>query len=154
MTNSTRLTDRINADLKSAMLAGDKDRVTILRSLKSAVLYVEVAKGARDSGLPESEILTILSKESKKRQESADLYRQGGDDKRAASEIAEKAVIDEYLPKQLSDAEISVLIDKLVATKGAITKENMGATIAAVKAASEGAADGSVIARLVRERIT
>jgi len=154
MTNTTNFTDRINTDLKTAMLAGDKDRVIILRSLKSAILYVEVAKGVRDSGLPEAEILAILTKEAKKRQESADLYKQGGNTDRAAAELSEKAVIEEYLPSQLSEAEISSLIDQIVTENGPIAKETMGSTITAVKTKSEGAADGSIIARLVRERIS
>ena len=135
------------------MLAGDKTTVEVLRGLKSAVLYAEVAKGARDSGLPEAEVLAILSKESKKRQESADLYVQGGNQERANAELHEKAIIDQYLPRQLSEAEISHLIDEVIADNGAISKETMGATIAAVKQKSAGAADGAVVARLVRECI-
>ncbi len=144
---------RIDKDLKTAMLAGEKDRVQVLRGLKSAILYVEVAKSARDTGLPEDEILGILSKEAKKRQESADLYIQGGNAERAAAELTEKAIIEEYLPRQLSEDEVSTLIDEIISVSGPITKQTMGATIAAVKQKSEGAADGAVVARLVKERI-
>ncbi|HEX8181981.1 MAG TPA: GatB/YqeY domain-containing protein [Candidatus Saccharimonadales bacterium] len=145
---------RIDKDLKAAMLAGDKDRVQVLRGLKSAILYVEVAKGARDNGLPEDEVLSILSKEAKKRQESADMYTQGGDSGRADTELQEKQIIEAYLPKQLSEDEISKIVDEIAAANGGITKETMGATIAAVKQKSGGAADGAMIARLVRERIS
>jgi uncharacterized protein YqeY len=69
---------QIDADLKTAMLAGDKTLVTTLRGLKSAILYVEVAENAREKGLPEDAVVAILQKEAKKRQESADLYLQGG----------------------------------------------------------------------------
>lgn len=146
--------ERINKDLKSALLAGDKARAEVLRGLKSAILYAEVAKGARGAGLPEEEVLAILSKEAKKRQESADLYIQGGNAERAAAEEAEKAIIETYLPRQLSEAEISNLIDEIEKDRGAVTKETMGATIAAVKQKSQGAADGAVIARLVRARLS
>jgi uncharacterized protein YqeY len=145
--------DRINRDLKTALLAGDKDKVMVLRGLKSAILYVEVAKGARDSGLPDDEVLAILTKEAKKRQESADLYMQGGSPERAASELVEKSVIEHYLPEQLSVSQVDNLIDTVVAQNGTLSKETMGATIAAVKQKSAGAADGAVIARLVRGRL-
>ena len=144
---------RIDKDLKTALLAGEKDRVQVLRGLKCAILYVEVAKGARDIGLPEDEILSILAKEAKKRQESTDLYLQGGNAERATAEQTEKAIIEEYLPRQLSEDEVSKLIDEIVVASGSITKQTMGATIAAVKQKSEGAADGAIIARLVKGRI-
>jgi uncharacterized protein YqeY len=136
------------------MLGGDKDRVSVLRGMKSAVLYEEVAKGVRDSGLPDDQILSILQKEAKKRQESADLYVQGGNQEKADAELSEKKIIEEYLPAALSEGDIVKLLDEVVAENGPVSKESMGATIAAVKAKSGGAADGATVARLVRERIT
>ncbi len=135
------------------MLSADKESTSVLRSLKSAILYEEVAKGVRDTGLPEDDVLRILSKEAKKRQESADLYVQGGNQDRADAELAEKKIIEQYLPAQLSEDDIRALIDAVVAEQGPVSKETMGATIAAVKQKSEGAADGAVIARLVKDRI-
>jgi uncharacterized protein YqeY len=146
--------EKIDADLKTAMLGGNKDRVSVLRAMKSAVLYEEVAKGVRDSGLPDDQILPILQKEAKKRQESADLYVQGGNQEKADAELSEKKIIEEYLPAALSDDDIVKLVDEVVAENGPVTKETMGATIAAVKAKSGGAADGATVARLVRERIS
>lgn len=145
---------RIDQDLKAAMLGGDKDRVSVLRAIKSAILYAEVANGSRESGgLQDADILGILQKESKKRQESADLYVQGGNQEKADAELAEKAIIEEYLPAQLGEDDIAKLVDEVAAENGPVTKETMGATIAAVKAKSGGAADGATVARLVRERI-
>jgi hypothetical protein len=145
--------EKIDQDLKAAMLSGDKDRTTVLRGLKSAVLYEEVAKGVRDSGLPEEDVLRILNKEAKKRQESADLYAKGGNQEKADAELSEKKIIEEYLPAQLSESDIVKLIDDVVVANGPISKETMGATIAAVKQKSGGAADGALVARLVKERI-
>lgn len=68
------ISEQIDADLKQAMLAGDKTLVTTLRGLKSVILYEEVAKGLRDTGLDDDAVITLFSKEAKKRQESADLY--------------------------------------------------------------------------------
>lgn len=84
------LKNQIDADIKVAMLAGEKTLVTTLRGLKSAILNVEVAKGLRETGLADSEITDILAKEAKKRQESADMYTQGNSPERAAAELTEK----------------------------------------------------------------
>lgn len=147
------LKQQIEQDLKTALLAGDKDRALVLRSLKSAILYVEVAKGARESGLPDDEVTAILGKEAKKRQESADLYHQGNDEARAATELAEKAIIETYLPKQLSDDELIQIIDEVIAQGGAEGPQAMGRVIGAVKQKTAGAADGAKIAQLVKERL-
>lgn len=147
------LKEKIDQDLKAALLGGDKERANVLRGMKSAILYEEVAKGVRDSGLPDDDIIRILQKEAKKRQESADLYVKGGNQERADAELGEKAVIEEYLPQQLSEDEINALIDAVEAENGAVAKETMGAVIAAVKDRAHGAADGAVIAKLVRERL-
>jgi uncharacterized protein YqeY len=144
--------EKIDQDLKAALLGGDKERASVLRGVKSAVLYEEVAKGVRDSGLPDDQIMSILQKEAKKRQESADLYIQGGNAEKADAELSEKKIIEEYLPAALSEEDIAKLIDE-IAAENPITKETMGATIASVKAKSGGAADGATVARLVRDRI-
>lgn len=145
--------EKIDQDLKAALLAGDKEKATVLRGLKSAILYEEVAKGVRDSGLADDQIISILQKEAKKRQESADLYVRGGSQEKADAELAEKKILEAYLPAQLGEAEIGALIDEVVSENGAVTKETMGPTIAAVKQKAGGAADGATVARLVKERL-
>ena len=145
--------DQIEADIKQAMLAGDKPKVTTLRGLKSAILYVEVAKGARQQGLTDAEIIDVLSKESKKRQESADMYTQGGSPDRALAEIAEKSVIETYLPKQLSNAELEELIVTVIDELGSSKQNAMGQVITEVKKRSSGQADGSRIAKIVKEKL-
>ncbi len=147
------LKTRIERDLKTAMLAGDKPLVSTLRGLKSAILYVEVAKGARETGLPDAEIIEILAKESKKRQESADLYAVGGNQERAAAELGEKAVVDDYLPQQLNEDELQTMVDAAIAELGATDKQALGQVIGLVKQRTSGAADGALIAKLVKERL-
>lgn len=144
---------QIDQDLKAALLAGNKVLVTTLRGLKSAILYVEVAQGARDKGLSDDEIIAVLAKEAKKRQESADLYRQGGSPERAEAELAEKAVIEHYLPKQLDDQELAKLVDEAIAEVGASGPQAMGQVIGVVKQKAGASADGARIATLVRERL-
>jgi len=146
------LKQQIDTDLKTAMLAGNKTLVTTLRGLKSVILYEEVAKNLRETGLPDDEITKLLAKEAKKRQESADLYSQGGDKERQNDELEEKSIIKKYLPKQLSETEINKLIDEAI-IKMDNNQQNMGQIIGQVKQAAGAGADGAVIARLVKERL-
>jgi len=147
------LKQQLEQDLKTALLAGDKDRVTILRGLKSVILYAEVAKGSREQGLSDEDILTLFAKEAKKRQESADLYIKGNRPEKADAELAEKAVIEAYLPKQLSDEELIQIVNDVVGTFDSPTPQVMGQIIGKVKQATEGRADGARIAQLVKERL-
>lgn len=145
--------ERIDADLKTALLGGDKVMATTLRTLKSAILYAEVAKGNRDVGLSDDEVIDIFTKEAKKRQESADLYTQGGSPDKAAAELAEKEVIAKYLPAQLSDDELKQVIDEVVTAMGAAGPQAMGQVIGGVKAKVGATAEGAKIAQFVKERL-
>jgi uncharacterized protein len=147
------LQERIMQDLKTALLAGDAEKVSVLRSIKSAITYAEVAKGVKGSGLSEPEILEVISREAKKRQESADLFAKGGATDRADKEIREKAIIDQYLPAALSPDEISKLVDQAIQELGELTPQTMGRVIGRVKELSKGAADGGTVAGIVKERI-
>jgi len=147
------LEEKLEQDIKTALLAGDKQTATTLRGLKSALLYVKVAEGKRDSGLTDDEVITVLSKEAKKRQESADLYRQGGDEARAEAELNEKKLIENYLPAQLSEAEVAAAIDEIIASTGATDMKAMGQVIGATKVKLGATADGAIIARLVKEKL-
>ena len=147
------LKQQIDDDLKKAMLAGNKTLTTTLRGLKSAILYVEVAKGVRDKGLDNDEIITVLGKEAKKRQESADLYEQGGDVTRQQAELTEKKIIEKYLPAQMPEEELISLIDETIKQMGVNSPQEMGKVIGQVKQKVGATADGSVIANLVKQRI-
>ncbi len=144
----------IEQDIKTAMLSGDKALVTTLRGLKSAILNVEVAEGKRSEGLTDDAVIAILQKESKKRQESADLYAQGGNSEKQSAELTEKKVIEKYLPAQLSEDELVVVIDKIITETNSSSMKDMGQVIGAVKAKCGAAADGSIVARLVKERLS
>jgi len=147
------LKTRIDQDLKAALLAGDKTLATTLRNIKSAILYAEVAQGARDRGLSDEEIVALLTKEAKKRQESADLYKQGGNDEKAEAELAEKRIIEGYLPKQLTDDELIDLIDIVIKELGASGTTAMGQVIGVVKQRAAGQADGARIAQLAKQQL-
>lgn len=146
------LEGRLTQDLKAAMLAGQQQHVMTLRGVKSALLYAKVAdKRDRTQELSDEAVVAILAKESKKRQESADLYVRGGNQTKADAELAEKAIIDAYLPAQLSEAEVNRVIDEVLAKLGADSP--VGQVIGAVKQQAGVAADGALIARLVKERL-
>lgn len=145
---------QLEQDVKTALLAGDKDRVTTLRGLKSVILYAEVAKGVRDAGLSDEEIIGLFAKEAKKRQESADLYSKGGNQPSADHELAEKKIIESYLPQQLADDELHAVVEGVVASLDTVTPQMMGQVIGLVKQKTEGRADGARIAQFVKERLT
>jgi uncharacterized protein YqeY len=147
------LETKIEQDIKTALLAGDAERVSVLRGLKSTLLNEKVAKGKRDSGLTDEEVLPILSKEAKKRQESADMYKQGGDETRQQAELSEKAIIEEYLPAQLDEAEVAKIVDEIIKETGAEGQQAMGKVIGAVRTKTTGQADGALIARLTKEKL-
>jgi len=145
---------QIEKDLKEAMLAGDKAKAETLRGIKSALLNEAISAGARDSGLSDEQIQKILVRESKKRQEAADLYKQGGAVDRAAKELSEKAVIDSYLPEQMSEDEVAKIVDEEIAKVDGASMQNMGQIIGAVRGRTAGQADGALIARLAKEKLS
>lgn len=147
------LKQQIEQDLKNALLSGDKDRALALRSLKSVILYAEVAGGTRETGLGDEEIIALLAKEAKKRQESADLYIKGGAQERAEKELAEKLIIETYLPKQLTDEDLRAVVDSAIIESGASDVTAMGKVIGLVKQKVGAQADGSRVAQAVKERL-
>ncbi len=146
--------EQIEADLKTAMLAGDKVLTTTLRGLKSAILNVEVAENKRDTGLSDEVVTGILGKEAKKRQESADMYIQGNSPEKAAAENLEKQVIEKYLPQQMDDEALKNLVEAAVTETGAATMQDMGKVIGLVKQRAGAKADGGRIALMVKERLS
>jgi hypothetical protein len=114
---------------------------------------LKVATGKRESGLSDEEVIKVLAKESKQRQESAEVYKQGGSPDRAEAELAEKAIIDAYLPEQMSEDEVAKIVDAVIADTGASGQQAMGQVIGAVRGKTQGRADGALIARLVKERL-
>lgn len=148
------LEEKLEQDIKSALLSGDAQRVSTLRQVKSVLLNLKVATGKRDSGLSDEEVLPVLAKEAKKRQESADLYRQGGNQERAAAELAEKIIIEAYLPAQLGEEEVIKLVESVIAETGASGPQAMGPVIGQVKNLAGPSADGATIARLVKEKLS
>ncbi len=144
---------QIEEDLKKAMLGGDKQLVSALRNLKSAILYAEVAAGKKEEGLPEEEVISLLQKEAKKRQDSVEMYIQGNAPDKAAAEKYEKDTIDSYLPEPMSEEEINELIDEAITVQGELSRQTMGQVIGYVKSKAGGSVDGGAVAKLVQKRL-
>lgn len=145
-----KLTERIAADFKTAMLARDSFTTELLSGLKAAILNEEVARGARDTGLGEEAIEQLVAREVKKRDEAAGLFEQGGNQDSADKERKEAELLKAYLPEQMSEGDIRKLVEEVVAEMKPEGMKDMGRVIGAVKAKTGNAADGSLIANLVK----
>jgi len=148
------LAETIQNDLKAALLSGDRFKGDVLRGLKAAILNEEVALGKRDTGLPDDEIEKIVAKEVKKRQESIRLYEENGRPELAATEKEEIAVLETYLPKQLSEAEITDIVTATIDEMGATGMQSMGMVIKAVKDKVGNTADGATVATIVKSKLS
>lgn len=146
---------RIAEELKAAMKEKAVDRLSALRLLNAAIKDREIAlrgEGA-ESGVTEAEVLAILGKMVKQRQESARAYEEGGRLELAEKERAEIAVIEEFLPRQLSEEEIAAAIDDAIAETGATSIRDMGRVMGALKARYTGQMDFGAVGPLVKERL-
>jgi len=144
------LKDTIIEDMKSAMKAGDKDRLKVLRLILAAIKQVEVDSR---SALDDTAVLGVLDKMVKQRRDSVAQFTQGGRDDLAAIEQAEIAVIEGYLPAQLADAELEALIDEVIAATGAQSVRDMGRVMGAIKAQAAGRADMGAVGARVKKRL-
>ena len=145
----TGLKDRLQSDLTAAMKSRDELRSATLRMALTAVRTEEVA-GKTARTLEDSEVVTVLGREAKKRREAAEAFSAGGAADRASRELAEEAVIAAYLPAQLSDEELAALVAQAVAETGASGPQGMGQVMKAVGPLIAGRAEGGRVAASVR----
>ena len=144
------LKDRITEDMKSAMKAGDKDRLKVLRLILAAIKQVEVDSR---SELDDAAVLAVLDKMVKQRRDSVEQFAKGGRDDLAASEQAEIAVLEDYLPARMDDAELDALIDEVIAATGAESIRDMGKVMGAIRSKAAGRADMGTVGSRVKERL-
>ena len=147
------LKQRINDEMKAALLGGNRFLGETLRNLKAAILNEEVATGKRDEGLTDDEIEKVIAREVKKRVESAKLYRENNRDDLAEPEEKEIEILSIYLPQQLSEAELQSLVVAKIKELGATGPQMMGQVIAAVKQQAGNTADGALIANIVKQEL-
>jgi uncharacterized protein YqeY len=152
MAGMSALKDRLQADLTTSMKARDELRSATLRMVLTAVKTEEVAgKTARE--LDDADVVTVLTREAKKRREAAEAFADGGRPERAERERAEGEVIAEYLPAQLSDEELRDLVAAAVTETGAAGPPAMGRVMKAVTPKTAGRADGGRVAAEVRRQL-
>lgn len=147
------LKQRIEDDLKAAMLSGDSATVSTLKMIKSAILYKEVALSVRDTGLTDDQVIDVLSKEAKKRLEASTMYADAGRAEQSANEVSEYNLIQQYLPAQMSDDELAKVVDSVIADFSAVTMQDMGKVIGAVKSKVGATADGAKVATIVKQKL-
>lgn len=142
---------RIEADMKAALRAKDKDRLGTLRLILAAIKQREIDDRTT---LSESEVLGVLEKMIKQRRDSISQFEQAGRQELADKEAAEVAVIQEYLPAALSEAEIDAAIAEAIARNGASSQQEMGKIMALLKARLQGRADMALVSRKVKAKLT
>ena len=148
--------DRVNSALKQAMKDKQPERLSTLRLINAAIKDrdIDARSDGNDEGVPDSEILAILGKMAKQRQESARAYEEGGRLDLAKRERAEIVIIEEFLPRQLSQAEVDKAIDAAVAEIGAQSIRDMGKVMAALKAKYTGQMDFGAVGPVVKNRLS
>lgn len=144
------LFDKISADIKAAMLARDKVRLETLRGIKKEFIEAKTAKGG-DGSLSDEAAVKILAKMAKQRGETAAIYDEQNRPELRDNELAEMAVIEEYLPRQLSDEELTAELKRIIAETGATSPREMGKVMGVASKALAGRADGRVISAKVKE---
>ena len=144
------LFDQVSNDIKSAMLAKDKVRLEALRGIKKEFLEAKTAKGA-DGELTDDMAMKILAKMVKQRKESAQIYTEQNRPDLAEPELAEAAVIETYLPKQMTEEELTESLKAIIAQVGATTPQEMGKVMGVATKQLAGRADGRAISAKVKE---
>ena len=149
------LKDQLKSDLTNAMKLRNEVETSTLRMTLAAIMNAEVA-GAEAVELTNEQVLTVISAEAKKRAESADIYKEAGRIEAEAAERAELAILERYLPAQISDADLEKIVDSAIAKarkQGLTGPKAMGAVVKAVRGQAGAGADGAKIANLVKIKL-
>lgn len=139
--------EKINADIKTAMLAKDSKKLEALRAIKSVILLLKTSP----EGLTEDSVNKALQKEVKKRKESAEIYKSQNRPDLEETELAQASVMEEYLPKQMSEDEVKAELSKIIASVGASGPGDMGKVMGAATKALAGKADNKMVSTLVKQ---
>jgi len=146
------LEEKINADIKQAMLAREKEKLEALRAVKSAVLLAKTEKTGAE--LDEQIETKLLHKLVKQRKDAALIYRDQNRPELAEVEEFQASVIEKYLPEMLSESEVNLIIDKIIAKSGAVSAKDIGRIIGEVSKEVAGRAEGKLVAELVKKKVS
>ena len=149
------LRDKVNTALKQAMKDRDADRLSTLRLINAAIKDRDIAARGegREDGVDDTEVLTILGKMVKQRQESARAYEEGGRIDLAEQELGEIKYIEEFLPRQLTDEEVAAAVDEAITSSGATSIRDMGKVMGALKAKYTGQMDFGSVGPMVKAKL-
>lgn len=142
--------DQLQADLKQAQLNRDEVKVSVLRMLLSELKYVQINSG---QDLTDADVTIQIQKELKKRREAVEGFLKGGREELAEKEKQEATVLEAYLPAQLSDEELTKIVDETISETGASTIADMGKVISSVMAKVSGQAEGARVSLLVKQQL-
>ena len=145
------LEERVNADLTQAMRDQDQVSKLTLRAVKTRLS--EVRKQNDNQPLDDAQAMMVIQKEAKQRRDAIVEYEKVGSNERVEDELAELAVLERYLPQQLSEAEIALIVDETIAELSATSMRDMGQVMSAVMPKTSGQADGKVVNQIVRQRL-
>ncbi len=145
------LKEQIKSDMKTAMKAGEKERLSVIRMLLAAIQSREIEERGE---LSDQDVLAVVEKLVKQRKDSARQFADAGRADREAAELSEAELLQGYLPAQLSAAEIAALVDEVVTATGASGMQDMGKVMGAIKAKAQGRADMGALSALVKARLS
>jgi hypothetical protein len=144
------LVAQIDAELKKAMLAREADKLSVLRMLKSSVKYAAIEKGGADSVPSDADVIAVVRKEAKKREDSIASFAQAGRTDLADKETLELEFLRAYLPAAMPEEKIEALVKEAIAETGATTKAQMGLVMKAAQAKAAGQVDGKTLSTVVQ----
>ena len=147
------LEDKINADIKSAMLSREKEKLEALRGIKAAILLLKTEKSASEDVTYEAEI-KLLQRLHKQRKESGEIYKTSGREDLAKVEFFQADIIEQYLPKQIGIEEVEAIVKRIISETGAATIKDMGKVMGIATKELAGKSDNKTISEIVRKHLT
>lgn len=148
------LKEKLQEDLKQAMLAKDETTVSTLRMVLSSLNYYEIQKGDAGYKASDEDVMTVIQKDAKQHRDSIEQFSSGNRQDLVDKEARELRVLEKYLPEQMSEEEIKKLVDEAVSETGASSLQDMGKVMGMLMQKTKGKADGSMVSKLLKERLT
>lgn len=145
---------QLQQELKESMLAKNELKTSVLRMLISAIGYYEIQKGGAGYEASDEDVTTVIQKEAKQRKDSIEQFQKAQRQDLADKEIKELAILQAYLPQQMSEEEIKTLVQEAIAQTGAKTPQDMGKVMGALMPKTKGKADGSLVSKIVKDALS
>lgn len=148
------LKEQIRDELKQAMFAKEELRLSVIRMLLSAITYYEIDKGGAGYEATDEDVLSVIGKQVKQRKDSIEQFEKAGRQELADKEKQEMVMLEKYLPAQMTEEEVRVLIDEAITQTGASSPQDLGKVMGYLSPKTKGKADGAMVSRIVREKLS